>query len=134
MNAIRFAGINCNRLHGSLGIVVSRKKPGHFVALSEDGMEQSGMGVGVGDYNPDGHLDIFCAEMHTPGPKEKCTAWMLYGDGQGNFKTQELSVGIGNHESRVADVNGDGKLDIVTKPYTWDTPRLDIWLNQGTRP
>jgi len=31
-------------------------------------------------------------------------------------------------------VNGDGKLDIVTKPYTWDTPRIDVWLNQGNRP
>ena len=28
-------------------------------ALSDDGMEQAGMGVGVGDYNLDGHLDIF---------------------------------------------------------------------------
>ena len=45
--------------------------------------------------------------MHTPGPKEVCTAWILY---------------------------GDGRLDIITKPYTWDTPRLDIWLNQGNRP
>jgi hypothetical protein len=19
----------------------------------------------------------------------------------------------------------------LTKPYTWDTPRVDVWLNQG---
>jgi hypothetical protein len=94
----------------------------------------SGHSLAVADINGDGNLDIFCAEMHTPGPKEKCTAWILYGDGQGHFKVQELSVGIGNHESRVADVNGDGKLDIVTKPYTWDTPRVDVWLNQGNKP
>jgi len=29
------------------------------VALNDDGMAQAGMGVGVGDYNLDGHLDIF---------------------------------------------------------------------------
>ena len=29
------------------------------VAVNEDGMEQAGMGVGVGDYNLDGHLDLF---------------------------------------------------------------------------
>ena len=29
------------------------------VALSEDGEEQAGMGVGVGDYDLTGHLDIF---------------------------------------------------------------------------
>ncbi len=92
----------------------------------------SGHTLEVADINTDGNLDIFCAEMHTPGPKEKCTAWILYGDGQGRFQVQQLSVGIGNHDSRVADVNGDGRLDIVTKPYTWDAPRIDAWLNQGT--
>jgi len=30
-------------------------------------------------------------------------------------------------------VNGDGRLDVVNKPYNWDTPRLDIWLNLGAR-
>jgi len=94
----------------------------------------SGHTLAAADINADGNLDIFCAEMHTPGPKEKCTAWILYGDGQGRFQVQPLSVGIGNHDSRVADVNGDGRLDIVTKPYTWDTPRIDVWLNQGTTP
>ena len=29
------------------------------VALNEDGMEQAGMGVGIGDYDLDGTLDIF---------------------------------------------------------------------------
>jgi hypothetical protein len=91
----------------------------------------SGHTLALADINGDGRLDVFCAEMHTPGPKEKCTAWILYGDGQGSFQVRRLSVGIGNHDSRVADVNGDGRLDIVTKPYTWDTPRIDVWLNQG---
>lgn len=91
----------------------------------------SGHTLAVADINADGNLDIFCAEMHTPGPQDKCTAWILYGDGRGRFQVQPLSVGIGNHDSRVADVNGDGRLDIVTKPYTWDTPRVDLWLNQG---
>ena len=38
---------------------------------------------------------------------------------------------MGFHEARVADLNGDGKLDILSKPYNWETPRLDVWLNQG---
>lgn len=28
------------------------------VALSDDGMEKAGMGVGVGDYDLDGHISI----------------------------------------------------------------------------
>ncbi len=97
-----------------------------------DRVVRSGHTLAAADINGDGHLDLFCAEMHTPGPAEACTAWILYGDGQGNFHTEQLSVGIGNHDSRVADVDGDGRLDIVTKPYTWDAPRVDVWLNQGT--
>jgi hypothetical protein len=45
-----------------------------------------------------------------------------------------LAKGIDNHESRIADLDGDGDPDIVTKPYNNDTPRLDIWLNGGTGP
>ena len=34
------------------------------VALSDDGMEQAGMGVGIGDYNLDGHLDLVQDAFH----------------------------------------------------------------------
>jgi hypothetical protein len=56
-------------------------------------------------------------------------AWLFLGDGNGNFTKTEIATGFGNHESKVADLDGDGDLDILGKPYNWDTPRLDIWLN-----
>jgi hypothetical protein len=28
----------------------------------------------------------------------------------------------------VADLNRDGHLDILDKPYTWQAPRVDMWL------
>jgi hypothetical protein len=87
----------------------------------------------VADINGDGHLDIYAAEMHTPGAGDACRQWILYGDGQGNFRTQVVSTGIGNHESRLADLNGNGRLDIVGKPYTWNAPRIDVWLNEGSQ-
>ena len=39
-------------------------------------------------------------------------------------------TGIGFHEARVADLNGDGKLDVLDKPYNWEAPRVDVWLQQ----
>lgn len=89
------------------------------------------------DIDGDGNLDIFCAEMalwhdgNNPGSK----AWFLYGDGNGNFTKEILNAAtnIGNHESKLGDVDGDGRPDIIQKPFMKDVPRLDVWLNQGTR-
>jgi len=41
-----------------------------------------------------------------------------------------LIEGFGHHESRVADLDGDGDLDILGKPYNWEAPRVDVWLQE----
>ncbi len=55
------------------------------------------------------------------------------GDGEGNFTQTVLTKSHGWHEARLADLDGDGDLDVLNKPYNWQTPRVDIWLNNGTR-
>jgi hypothetical protein len=86
----------------------------------------------VGDFNKDGHSDIYLAEMRLNSTNPNAKAWVFLGDGNGNFTTDELSNGYGNHESKLGDLDGDGDLDVLGKPYNWDTPRLDIWLNEGS--
>lgn len=98
-----------------------------------------GHSLQLADINQDGHLDLFCAEMakwhegQTQPDNPGATAWIFYGDGKGNFRKTELVKGQGWHEARVADLDGDGDPDILNKPYNWDTPRVDVWLNGGTR-
>ncbi|MGQ9589345.1 MAG: FG-GAP repeat domain-containing protein, partial [Planctomycetota bacterium] len=85
------------------------------------------------DFDGDGHLDVFAAEMQlgkNPGPR----AWILRGDGRGGFQRTEVLRGFGLHESRTADLDGDGRLDILAKPYTWQAPRIDVFLNRGKAP
>ena len=84
----------------------------------------------VGDVNGDGHLDIYTAEMHSPGPGVRAKQWLLYGDGRGNFKRQLVSSGIGTHEGRLGDLDGDGDLDILQKDFNHQR-RITVWLNDG---
>src|SRR5438309_7679438 len=82
------------------------------VALSDDGTEQAGMGVGIGDYDLDGHLDLFKTHFADD-------ANVLYrNDGKGNFDdvTRTSRVGV---ETRyvcwgagIIDLDNDGNPDL----------------------
>ncbi|MCK5243611.1 VCBS repeat-containing protein, partial [bacterium] len=89
-----------------------------------------GHSVQIADVNGDGHLDIFFAEMRLNDGNEDAKMLVFYGNGRGNFVETPLPEGFGNHESRVADLDGDGDMDILGKPYNWEAPRVDVWLQQ----
>lgn len=91
----------------------------------------------LADVDSDGNPDIFVAEMgrwgaNSANPGAKVLIFL--GDGDGGFTQSVVAAGFGNHESRLGDLDGDGDMDIVGKPYNWETPRLDIWLNQLRSP
>ena len=82
------------------------------VALSEDGMEQAGMGVGVGDYDLDGHLDIFKTHF------AEDTNGLYHNDGKGNFEdiTRAAKIGVETHYicwgAGMVDLDNDGLPDL----------------------
>jgi hypothetical protein len=113
------------------------------VALSEDGMEQAGMGVGVGDINLDGHLDIFKTHFADD------TSVLYRNAGSGNFEDITSRAGIGVETRFVGwgtgifDLDNDGLPDIfiVTgsvypeiekklPQYAYKTPRI-VFRNLG---
>lgn len=90
----------------------------------------SGHSLDIGDANGDGLPDIFVAEMHTPGAGGAARSRIFRNQGGGAFTASTISTGLCNHESRLADVDGDGRLDVVGKPYTAGAPGLNVWLQR----
>jgi hypothetical protein len=113
------------------------------VALSEDGLEQAGMGVAVGDYDLDGKLDIFKTNFSDD------TNVLYRGDGHGYFTDATIRAGLGVETRYVGwgtgmvDLDNDGWPDlfVVTgsvypeverqlPSYPFRTPRL-VFRNLG---
>jgi len=90
----------------------------------------------IGDVDGDGNLDILTAEQgqwHENTAKSddpKAQSFILYGDGKGNFRKTVFTTGMGWHDGKIVDLDGDGRMDLLNKPYTWKAPRVDLWLNR----
>lgn len=89
-----------------------------------------GHSLQLADIDGDGALDIFSGEMGNPGAGPNCKTRIFWGDGQGGFAEQVIDVGKAHHESRLADFDGDGLLDILGKPYSFETPIVHLWLQR----
>jgi hypothetical protein len=82
------------------------------VAYNDDGDEQAGMGVGVGDFNLDGHLDLF----KTNFVDDTCVLYQNDGKAQFQDVTRTSRIGIESSficwGAGIVDLNNDGYPDI----------------------
>jgi hypothetical protein len=83
------------------------------VALDENGKALSGMGVAAGDYDNDGHIDLF----RTNFSDERVTLYRNRGDG--NFDEATIATGLGANTRFVGwgaaflDFDNDGRKDLL---------------------
>lgn len=79
----------------------------------------------LADFDGSGSLDILVGEMGLTTEEPEI---ILYrNDGAGNFEPQMISRGIPIHQGKVGDLTGNGKPDIIGKPYT--NQHVDVWFN-----
>jgi hypothetical protein len=82
------------------------------VALNEDGKEQAGMGLGIGDFDTDGHLDIFKTHFSAD------TNVLYRNNGRGTFRDVTTRAGLGVETrfvgwgAAIQDLDNDGLPDI----------------------
>jgi hypothetical protein len=92
--------------------------------------------LAVTDFDRDGNGDILAAEAAhsvTGEPSSAPRAWILFSDGNGDFRPVPFEAGVEMYDAQVVDLDNDGDPDIVSVPHHSDAPRLDIWLNQIPR-
>jgi len=107
-----------------------QRKNGSWVAHQLHEKIIHGHSLAVRDIDNDGHLDIFVAEMGRPGAGPEARTRVYWGDGKGNFIEDVIDVGKANHESKLGDLDGDGDIDILGKPYSYGAPCLHVWLQE----
>jgi hypothetical protein len=105
-------------------------KDGSWVAHQLHEKIVHGHSLAVRDINNDGHLDIFVAEMGRPGAGAEARTRVYWGDSKGNFTEDVIDIGKANHESKFGDLDGDGDIDILGKPYSYGAPGLHVWLQE----
>jgi len=80
----------------------------------------------LADFDGDGDLDVFTAEMHDR--QQQRVAICENADGKGSSWSVHVLSKCGTHNAKVADLNGDGAPDIAGKNYDEDR-RPRIWIN-----
>ena len=100
----------------------------HIVGRSEKPMDR----FEVADLNNDGNADIIVSEERYPGLEPDAGLyWFSFNDEAGGWDKHLIVTQYSMNNLDVADLDGDGDLDIVTSEHKGPNLELQIWENDG---
>ena len=97
----------------------------------------SGFSVAVGDFNGDGNLDAASSEPYGESPDAASSALaVLLGNGNGTFQYPQTYLGLSRPQGvlgvAVADLNHDGKSDVIATDYAGGGVLVFLGKGDGT--
>jgi hypothetical protein len=85
----------------------------------------------VGDMDDDGDIDIVTAEMHQGVDPDEVKIYM--NGGAGVRWTKRVVSEKGSHNLKVADIDGDGDMDMMGANWSGDSQAVELWMNMVCR-
>ncbi|MDP5280172.1 VCBS repeat-containing protein, partial [Sphingomonas sp. DG1-23] len=113
--------------HNGFVALLENTGNGSFTAPAKmSGDWQAGPNILVADLNGDGNLDCFVVKPVFNGPEPSASLsdfYLYYGDGAGGFAFRRNTNTPGVIAATILkDVNGDGRLDLITTRRIWSDP------------
>jgi len=108
---------------------------GTFQNPIEYALPFSSVSLAVGDFNGDGKLDLELSTTGIDNGKSYNNVYVGLGNGDGTFQPPQEVANLGGSSPEAtvtADLNGDGKLDLVTLTYSsYDVAGFVVLLGNG---
>ena len=123
---------NCPLGPGSVGVLLGKGDGTFQPAVAYGSGGDYAFSVAVADVNGDGKLDVLVANAYANPCCPAGPLGVLLGNGDGTFQPVMLGPALGPGQLELSDVNGDGKLDIVTAGTSSDFAMVLLGNGDGT--
>jgi hypothetical protein len=127
---------NCS--NGEVGVLLGNGNGAFQPAVSYNSGGEYAYSIAVADVNGDGKPDLLVANFYDAGNPDSGGVSVLLGNGNGTFQAavSNISGGFGAYSIAVADVNGDGKPDLVVANECYNSSNcsnggVDVLLGNG---